>query len=160
MPIDNLAEKHFNVAEKEAIADYLKQISNLIKPLAANLTPEERSSFGTVGETNKLIINKVKDYYDNHPEMASTDVDWMEFRLDYEDRAFLQSVHATLQTIAQVVDNTRIAHDYDNYYASLNDYDYSTFKLRKNPEYEVKVGDLKQFFNRTGTKTGEDDKPE
>jgi hypothetical protein len=65
----------------------------------------------------------------------------------------------SLLTAVQLADNTRIAHDFDNYQASLNDYDYCTFKLRNNPEYEVKVNELRQFFNRTGTKTDKGETP-
>jgi hypothetical protein len=159
MPFDNLSDKHFTPQEVVSVANYLDAIMRILRPKASNLSPDERNSFGSVGETNKLIINKVRDFYKDHPNLASTDVNWKEFLQDFDDRTFLQGLVKSLLTAVQLADNTRIAHDFDNYQASLNDYDYCTFKLRNNPEYEVKVNELRQFFNRTGTKTDKGETP-
>jgi hypothetical protein len=47
-----------------------------------NLSPEERSKFGSVQEQNKLIINKVKNFRNNQPALSSLDIYWVEFQSD------------------------------------------------------------------------------
>lgn len=160
MPLNNLSDKHFLASEKDQIFSLLKAIDAIIQPKAANLNPDERVSYSKVNETNKLIINKVKDYFELHPDLASPDVDWKEFGEDFEDRTFMEHVYKSMESTMQMIDNTRIAHDHDVYRASLTDYNYSTYKLRTNPAYEVKVKEIRQFFSRSGTGGKQDDKPE
>jgi hypothetical protein len=152
MPLENLNGLHYTAAEKTAVGTSLAAIETALVAKFKNLSPEERSRFGSVQEQNKLIINKVKDFRNNQPALSSPDIDWLEFQNDVDSRDFIQATIARLESIAQSLNNNKIMHDYDCYQAALTDYDYSKYKTgTKVAGFETKVNELSQFFNRTGT---------
>jgi len=149
MPFTNFDNRHFSATEKTALAQAISTLETLLSPKLANLSPEERLQYGSVNEQNKLIINKVKDYRDNSPALSSPDVDWAEFAADFDTRSVLGSTILSLQSLIQSLENAKILHDWDNYQASLDDYKYSKYKNEtKAHGYEVKVNELKQFFEK------------
>lgn len=125
MPFTNLEGKHFSAAEKTSINNAIQVLETVLNPKTVNLTPKERNDYASVSESNKLIANKVKDYRDNQPGLSSPDVDWNEFMLDYDSRAYIKAVLLRIGSLAQLLDNARILHDWDNYQASLDDYKYT-----------------------------------
>lgn len=152
MPLEDLNGVHYTAAEKTAIETSLTAIETTLGSKFRNLSPEERSKFGSVQEQNKLIINKVKDFRNSQPALSSPDVDWAEFQNDVDSRDFIQAAIARLESLAQSLNNNKITHDYDCYQAALTDYDYSKYKTgTKAAGFELKVNELSQFFNRTGT---------
>jgi hypothetical protein len=152
MPFEDLSANHYTAEDKMLVRDLLVKIENILEPRFGNLNDEERGKYGSINEKNKLIVNKVRDYLQNERELCSTDVDWDEFELDYQDRVFLKATMLTMQRIITGMDNTRILHDYDNYRASLRDYDYAQYKNNgSDARFETKVKELKQFFSRSGT---------
>ena len=152
MPLENLNGIHYTAAEKTAVGTSLTAIETALAIKFKNLSPDERTKFGSVQEQNKLIINKVKDFRTNQPTLSSPDIDWTEFQNDVDSRDFIQAVIARLESLAQSLNNNKIMLDYDCYQAALTDYDYSKYKSgTKVAGYEIKVAELSQFFNRTGT---------
>lgn len=152
MPFLNFDDRHFTPAEKTTILDALNTLETALTPKLANLTPQERQQFGSVNEQNKLIINKVKSYKENQPNLSSPDIDWAEFLSDYESRSFLQSHIERIAELMRGMENAKILHDWDNYQAALVDYNYTQYKNNSGATgYSTKETELKQFFNRTGT---------
>ncbi len=152
MSLDNLNSNHFTPDEKNDANNAVKALELILVPKLRNLSPDERVKYGSINEQNKLIVNKVYDYNKNQPNLSSADVDWEEFRNDYESRAFIQAIMVRLQSLLTGLDNTKVLHDFDNYQASLTDYGFSQYKAgTKTPGFETKVNELSQFFNRTGT---------
>jgi hypothetical protein len=152
MPFENLNNNHFTPEEKYVILENLAAIEAVLSPKFKNLSPEERQKYGSVNEQNKLIINKVMDFRNSQPALSSPDVDWAEFAADFDTRAFLQTTINRMQDVMSGLTNNKILHDYDNYQASLTDYDYSKYKMStKAAGYETKCNELAQFFTRTGT---------
>jgi hypothetical protein len=152
MPLENLNGLHYTAAEKTAVATSLTAIETALTAKFKNLSPEERSRYGSVQEQNKLIINKVRDFRNNQPALSSPDIDWVEFQNDVDSRDFIQATIARLESLAQSLNNNKIMHDFDCYQAALTDYDYSKYKTgTKVAGFEIKVNELSQFFNRTGT---------
>ena len=153
MPFENLNSVHYTAAEKTAVNTAVTSLETALSTKLANLSPEERQQYGSVNEQNKLIINKVKDYRDSQPNLSSPDVDWIEFANDFDTRAFLQTTIQRLQSLMDGMNNAKILHDWDNYQASLNDYDYAKYKASTNATgYQVKVSEVGQFF--AGRPTG------
>lgn len=152
MPIDNLGRLHVTAAQKTTFSTALTTMEGILLSVTQNLTAEERQHFGSVNETNKLLVNKVRDYYQTQPTLASTDIDWVEFEADYQDRAFADTNEKRLLTIVRMLTDFKIVHDFDNYQSSLVDYDYSKYKAgTKTPGFTEKVSDIKQLFpNQTG----------
>lgn len=151
MSFTNFENRHFSAEETVAINTALQTLESVLAPKLANLTPAERSQYGSINEQNKLLVNKVKDYRDSQPNLSSSDVDWEEFSNDYNSRSLIESVTQRLQSLNDGLGNAKILHDWDNYQASLTDYDYAKYKASTNAAgFETKVNEIKQFFNRTG----------
>jgi hypothetical protein len=148
MPFTNLENRHFTAAERTTISSLLAQLETACANKIANLTPEERQKYGSVNEQNKLVINKVKDFRDNQPTLSSTDVDWVEFAADFDDRAYKQAVLTRLATLTDGLTNSKILQDYDNYQAALTDYEFAKYKASANTQgYSQKVAEIGQFFS-------------
>lgn len=152
MPFLNFETRHFSEAEKTTITDALQVLQTALFPKLAILTSEERQQYGSINEQNKLLVNKVNDYRKTNPELSSNEVDWEEFVRDYDSRSFLQSMVNSLTELGRGVDNAKILHDWDNYQASLIDYQYSVYRNDSGSSgFHTKVEEIKQFFNRTGS---------
>ena len=153
MPFLNFESRHFTAAEKTAITTALQSLQTALTPKLATLSPEERQQYGSVNEQNKLIINKTKDYHDAQPQLQSPEVDWVEFDEDHSSRSYLQNLVETFTEMGRGLENAKILHDWDNYQASLIDYQYTNYRNDSgSPGFHTKALELKQFFNRSGTK--------
>jgi hypothetical protein len=152
MPFENLSNSHYLPTERTAVNTSLAALEAQLIPKIKNLNAEERQKYGSINETNKLIVNKAKDYRSSQPSLSSPDVDWAEFQSDFDSMDFLQSTILRLQNLIDGLSNNKILHDFDNYQAALTDYDYSKYKAAtKVAGFENKVNEMGQFFNRTGT---------
>lgn len=147
MPFNNFESRHFTTDEVQAVNETLLHLEETLKEKLANLSPAERQQLGSINEKNKLVVNKVKDFYDSQPHLSSPDVDWDEFNNDFKSREFLQAVMNRLEALSIGLNNAKILHDWDNYQASLTDYDYTKYKnSTATPGYEAKERELSQFF--------------
>ncbi|WP_269224384.1 hypothetical protein [Flavobacterium sp. IMCC34518] len=152
MPFENLNNNHYVAAEKTVVGTSLTALETALSAKIKNLSAEERQKYGSINESNKLIVNKVKDYKASQPGLSSPDVDWVEFQSDFDSRDFLQSTITRLQTLIDGLTNNKILHDYDNYQAALTDYDFSKYKAStKAAGYEGKVTAISQFFTGGST---------
>ena len=148
MSFTNFDSRHFSTSEKAAFNTAFTSVSLVITSKLANLSPTERQQFGSVNEQNKLVINKVKTFNDTQPLLSSPDVDWIEFNLDYDTREFLQTAILQMQSMIDGLVNAKILHDYDNYQASLTDYDFAKYKASTSAVgFQTKVAELGQFFS-------------
>jgi hypothetical protein len=152
MPFLNFESRHFSEAEITAVNDALQNLHTTLAGKLASLTPEERQQYGSINEQNKLLVNKVNDYKNSNPQLSSPEVDWEEFSKDHESRSFLESVTNTLTELGRGLENAKILHDWDNYQASLIDYQYSVYRNDSGSTgFHTKVQEIKQFFGRTGS---------
>jgi len=156
MPFLNFESRHFSEAEETAINDLIQQLQGALSGKLATLTPEERQQYGSINEQNKLIVNKVKDYRDSSPQLSSPEVDWEEFDKDYASRGFIQSVFDRLEELGRGVDNAKILHDWDNYQASLIDYQYTVYRDDSgSPGFHTKRNEIRQFFPHSSGGNGD-----
>ena len=151
MPINNLNNAHLTEAQMNEIKTALSTLETALSALNVTLTPEERRTYGSVNEQNKLLINKVWDYRQNSPHLSQPDLDWAEFENDLKSRQFIENITHRVAAIVERLRNSKILHDYDNYQAALDDYAYTNYKAGSSaPGYETKMNELKQFFPRSG----------
>jgi uncharacterized FlgJ-related protein len=157
MFLNNLNSDHLTAAEK---ADALAKLSSLESVFATHLvslSKEDRQKYGSVNEQNKLVVNKIRDYKTNQPDLSTPDVDWAEFENDYQSREFSEAIINRLKSIVEGLENKKILHDFDNYTDALKDYGYSQYQAGGNkPGYQVKIDEVAQFFNRTGARRNPD----
>ena len=143
---DNI-QRHLSATERSQVDALLLQLEVLLLPKTQNLSPEERQQYGSVNETNKLFINKVRDYRQTEPNLSSPQVDWVEFEADFQDRVFLDTRLNRIASLAQSLKDAKILHDYDNYKNALVDYTYCKYMDGTGtPDYEIKYQECKQFF--------------
>lgn len=147
MPFTDLIQKHLTTAEKTQVDTLLSQIEAIILPKSQNLSAEERSKYGSINEQNKLFVNKIRDYLQTEPSLASPDVNWVEYEADYQDRSFLDTRINRMVSIIQTMTDAKILHDYDNYRNALMDYRFTKYKDETGiPGFEIKHNECKQFF--------------
>lgn len=150
MPFKNFKPHHYLAEERAAIDSNLKALEASLVPKIKNLRPDERQKYESIGEMNRLVVKKIKDFRSSQPNLSSPDVDWVEFHTDFEARNFLQATITRLQKLIDGLQNNKIVHDFDNYQAALIDYDYSQYKAAtKIPGFENKVYQVSQFFNQS-----------
>ena len=151
MPINNLNNSHLTNAQVTEIQNAITALENALAMLTVTLTPEERRTYGSVNEQNKLLVNKVWDFRRDSPNLSVPDLDWDEFERDYASRQLMESIQNRLEALQERIKNTKILHDYDNYQSALEDYAYTSYKAGSQaPGYETKMNELKQFFARSG----------
>lgn len=149
MSLHNLNNDHLNDDEKRAINEALATLEKAMERLNINLTPEDRNRYSRVNEQNKLFINKTWDFAQNQPSLRTPDVDWEEFKKDYESRKFLEQVISRLNNLSTRCNNSKIFHDFDNYQDCLSDYAFTQFRASsKMVGFEEKYNEQKQFFKR------------
>ena len=152
MPINNLNNVHFTDAQKKDIKDAVTALETALASLNVTLTPDERRTYGSVNEQHKLLINKVRDYRNDSQNLSVSDIDWDEFENDFNSRTFLEGILNRLGALEERLKNAKILHDYDNYQAALDDYQYTSYKAGSQaPGYQTKWEDMKQFFTSKRT---------
>lgn len=157
MPINNLNNAHLTEAQMNEIKTALTTLETALSALNVTLTPEERRTYGSVNEQNKLLINKVWDYRQNSPHLSQPDLDWVEFEKDMTSRQFIENISHRVAALDERLKNSKILHDYDNYQTALDDYAYTNYKAGSSaPGYETKMNELKQFFPRSGKRPAND----
>ncbi|MGH2665500.1 hypothetical protein [Flavobacterium sp.] len=152
MPLDNLGKIHFSETEIQNIHQHLDALLTALSTVSVNLSAEERRRYAKVGEQNKLLINKVRDYQEGQPRLQSPEVDWEEFKKDYNDRAQASSMILKIKSLENMLLNIKILRDFDNYSDALRDYQYAKYKNRFADEtgFSGKIEELKVFFPKTG----------
>lgn len=156
MPISNLNNDHFLIEEMVKINDAWAIILDVLTRKTRNLSPEERTKYGSIAENNKLVVQKVLEYSVNHPHLKSPDIDYDELEYDWKDRMFLSGFVSRMVEATNIANNIRITHDYDAFQNSRLDYDYTKYKMNTTPGagFESKYKDLLYFFK---TNTGSND---
>lgn len=153
MPTNKLFGSQLDADQMEDCKTQLADVQRQLLPFGQNLTPEERQRYGRINETNKLFINKVRDYYQGQPDLASPDVDWAELEESWASRSGFEQLEALCTAILEICSDARILHDYYLYQNALIDYSYTKYKAESTQAsgaYSTKALELKQFFPNTG----------
>ncbi|MCD9188680.1 MAG: hypothetical protein LUM44_19835 [Pyrinomonadaceae bacterium] len=147
----NLIKIFLTAEEIEQLIYHITQIENILRGKLAVLSRKERSHYGSVKEKNKLLIDKAYQYHQSSPSISSKEVDWEEFKRDYEMRSFIESFLLRIGSLVYSLESTKMLHDYDNYRDALTDYAYTQYKISSGESgFDQKAAEMKQFFSRTG----------
>lgn len=150
MALLNFGNIHLTETETQALDALISQIETIILPKSVGLTAQQRQELGSINEKNKLFVNKVWDFMQNHPQHNTQDIDTVEFKRDFDAREFLETRISRLQNLVDMMTNSKILHDHDNYQDGLAYYDYLQFRAKRNiAGVSQLVSELKQFFPRT-----------
>ncbi len=159
MPLKDQISAPLTAAEFTALNTALDTLMTTLSPKAVNLTAEERQKYGSIGEQNKLIVQKVELQSGTHPNFKSPQVNWTEFASDVAMRKNLEVLQSKIDVLANIIQNTKILYDKDNYDAALVQYNYIKYLAdTQTPGADQLYTELQQFFNRTGTNTTTENK--
>ena len=149
MPLRDLIQNKLTDTDKTRIDELLTELETLLAPKLVGLSPEDRQKYGSVHEQNKLFVNKVHSFVVNQPLHNPTEVDWDEFKADFEARSFLESRASRLTSLAYQMGSTKMLHDYDNYQDGRAYYSYIGYRAERNIPGAVEIYNaLKQFFQK------------
>lgn len=136
--------------EMTNIRTSLAAVKTILAPKFVNLEPEDRQKFGSIKEQNKLIINKVKDYRDNMPNLSHAEINWVNYAKNAKTRSNYMMVVNLVQEILELCDDPRTLVDYNLFGDAQRDYKFTKFKAEEDggaaSGFEAKYEDLKQFF--------------
>ena len=158
MPLHDLGKSPIAAADMLVIKDLMNNLEASFIGKVTDLSPDDRQRYGSIGEQNKLLVNKVNDYRQSQPQHGAPEVNWVGFDADYQSRVFWESIIMRLSSLVRQAESTKILHDYDNYQDALADYAYAQYRADRNiPGAQDKVTELKQFFSRTGSAAAKKD---
>lgn len=107
MALENLISVEFTQDELTQFDDALKAIETILKGKVINLTPEQRSQYGRIGNRTENWIDKVKSYMDNNATLIPNYIDKAEFDKDYKTRKDLSPRLNRLVGILEGIDDTQ-----------------------------------------------------
>lgn len=120
---------------------------------ARDLSAEDRVSYGSINETNKLLVNKGQIIMEQNPELIPQFVDFEEFGRDFIAREQIEKVLLRLEVIKQKLTNTKILLDHDNYHDVLAFYRSVRYLAKEQVQGAIPIYDeLKQYFPHTKSK--------
>lgn len=157
---NNLVSIEFTPAELQAIDEATRTINDILRNKVINLTPAERTQYGSIHEKNKLFVNKARDYVRKNSQFLPPFFDAAEFMRDYEAREQLGGMLLDVNPINEKLRDTKIALDFDNYQAALGVYSYVQLLASQNiPGMTSWYQEMRQFFPRTRRNNGNDNTP-
>jgi hypothetical protein len=154
MSLKNLISIEFSANEEVELQKALETIQRVLKGKTINLTPAERQQYGSIGEYNKLLVEKVRMYLNQNTDLQPRGFDLVEFDKDYKARQICINLLSLLTNITEQVEDTKVLLDHDNYSDSLKVYRHVRYLADEGePGLESIYEDLKQLFSKTSNKS-------
>ncbi|MFA9370905.1 MAG: hypothetical protein ACERIH_04275 [Labilibaculum antarcticum] len=125
---------------------------------APGLTPEQRSTLGSINETNKLLVNKTRAIMTENPKYMPNFVNLDEFERDFRAREVIEEMLRKVDQIQQKLIDTKILLDNDNYQDVMAYYRAIRYYTNEHDQEAMPLyNELKQFFpsHRNGEKKEE-----
>lgn len=114
---------------------------------APELSSEDRTNYGSINETNKLLVNKSKSYMEQNPELIPSFVNMDEFNSDFIARKNLEEMIQKLDLIKRKLSDTKILLDHDNYQDTMTFYRAVRYYAAEQEQGAIPIyEELKQFF--------------
>lgn len=151
MAIDNMISVEFTEQELTKIANALNEVMQLLSGKVVNLSPEERMQYGSIADKNKVFVDKCKAYMEQDPATVPNTLNKHEFDKDYKARQQMEEPLKKLSRITEMLMDTKILLDFDNYNGSLSYYRYVKFLATQNMLGITSIyADLSQHFQSMG----------
>jgi hypothetical protein len=149
---DDLIQVTFAPEEKGTAKQALRTLLDIVSPKAPALSNDDRRTYGSVAELNKLKINKARTYMNQFPELVPSFIDRDEFERDFQARIDSEELIMLIEEALRKLTDMKIMLDYDNYQDVLAFYRSVRYSASEKVGNAVTVyNDLKQFFPRTGS---------
>ncbi len=149
MALENLISVTFTQEELTRLTEGMQMIKEVLADKTVNLTPDQRGQYGRIANQNKLIVDKAKNYMEQHPSWVPRFLDKEEFDRDYTTRNQIESHVQQLQNLSQQLVDTKTLLDHDNYTNALSFYRMMRFLAGENePGAKTVYQDMKVLFKR------------
>jgi len=126
---------------------------------APDLSSEDRTNYGSINETNKLLVNKSKSYMEQNPELIPSFVNMDEFNKDFTARKNLEEMIQKLDLIKRKLSDTKILLDHDNYQDTMAFYRSVRYYAGEQQQGAIPIyEELRQFFPHGKKKEEEESK--
>lgn len=150
MALENLISISFTTEELTELDSHLQGIQTILLGKTVNLTAEQRQQYGRIANQNKLIVDKAKNYMEQHPNWIPSFLDKAEFDKDYITRQQIESRVQLLENLSQQLVDTKTLLDHDNYTNTLSFYRMMRFLAGENePGAKTVYEDMKVLFAKT-----------
>ncbi|QHI37375.1 hypothetical protein IMCC3317_27540 [Kordia antarctica] len=160
MALENLISIEFTTEELTALDTHLDGIQQVLAGKTVNFTPSQRQQYGSIGNQNKLIVDKAKNYMEQHPNWIPNFLDKTEFDKDYNARQQMEERTQRLQNLAQQLLDTKTLLDHDNYTNSLSFYRMMRYLAGENEAGSKTVyEDMKVLFTKSARTANTDEEP-
>ena len=120
--------------------------------------------YGSIADKNKVFVDKCKAYMEQDPATVPNTLNKHEFDKDYKARQQMEEPLRMVLRIAEMLSDTKILLDFDNYNGSISYYRYVKFLATQNtPGITSIYEDQRQHFEKAakGSKAkAQDNKPE
>lgn len=158
MALDNLISLSFTEEELTQLQSAIDSINQVLQGKVVNLTPDERSQYGSIADRNKILVDKCKDYMDQDPDTIPRTLDKTEFDADYIARKQVEMPLRDLTRVTEKLMDTKILLDHDNYQAAIAYYRYIKYLASESEPGSTSIyQDLKKHFKSVGSSTAEEE---
>ena len=100
MALENLISVSFTDEELAQLDLQLAGIQQILEGKTVNLTTDQRQQYGRIANQNKLIVDKAKNYMEQHPTWVPNFLDKTEFDNDYTARQQIESRVQLLENLS------------------------------------------------------------
>jgi hypothetical protein len=139
-----------NNADMASVTASINSIKAVIS-FAVNLTPDERRTLSRLGDSRLAFVTKVMDYAQNNANLIPSYSSLTEANKDFALEARLRIVEELVNSLRELVDDTRLAVGHEVYDFSLAFYANAQEAAKRNvPGTDAIVNDLKQAFEGQG----------
>ncbi|RZS93873.1 hypothetical protein [Aquimarina brevivitae] len=150
MALENLISISFTEEELTQLDSHLLGIRQILTGKTVNLTPDQRRQYGRIANQNKLIVDKAKNYMEQHPDWIPRFVDKSEFDRDYTARQQVENRVQLLESLSTQLVDTKTLLDHDNYNNALSFYRMLRFLAGENePGAKSVYEDMKVLFSKS-----------
>ena len=119
MSLDNLISFDLSDEEVKTINEAVSSIETILEGKTVNLTPEERQTYGRLGNRTENWISKVLEYIDGRPELTPMYIKVNELKRDQETRKKLLPILKQLAFLSESIDDTTVLLGNDIYNYAL-----------------------------------------
>jgi hypothetical protein len=158
MKNNDLIQVVFTEEELTETNTHLDGMLTMANKNAPGLTPEQRSTFGAINETNKLLVNKAKVIMKENPKYIPAFVNMDEFENDFNARENIEGMIRKIDQIRLKLNDTKILLDNDNYQDVMAFYRSVRYFANEHDQEAMPLyNELKQFFPNHKNSTKEEE---
>ena len=157
MALDNLIKVTFTEEEIGKLNKSMEEIVSVLSGKVVNLTPEERSQYGRIGNNTQNWVDKVETYMEQNPKLVPFYLSKDEFDKDRVARGVFLDFIKKGNSIQESMEDTSMLLSTDIYHSALAFYQNVRLASNQNVPGSTSIYEdlAAQFPGRPSSVTGE-----